>query len=293
MKRWLAGMVAAAVLLGTAAAYLAGSALSAPAHRRVGPAPSDLGAMDVQFAGLKGWFVPAGEGAPCIVLMHAMRSNRRGMIERARFLRAAGYASLLFDFQAHGESAGEQVTFGYRESANAQAAVAFLRSRFQCTRVAAIGQSMGGAAALVGADPIKVDALVLESVYPSIEEAVAARLELHLGSVGALLAPLLTLQLKPRLGIDPAALRPVARIGAFHGPVLVMAGGSDRHTPLEQARRLYVAANAPKQFWVVPDAVHADLLGIAPEAYRARLLRFLKTYVGPGRPAGTSSRASQ
>lgn len=283
-KRWALAILLAGVSVTLIAAYLAGSALSAPAHRAVGAAPKDLKALDVQFGGLKGWFVAAGESAPCVVLMHAMRTNRQGMIERARFLREAGYASLLFDFQAHGESPGEQITFGYRESANAQAAVSLLRDRFKCPRIAAVGQSMGGAAALVGGGPIEVDALVLESVYPSIEDAIAARLEMHLGSAGALLAPLLTLQIEPRLGIEPEQLRPVARIARFHRPVLVMAGSEDRHTPIEQARLLFAAANEPKAFWAVPGARHADLLGIAPETYRARLLAFLDKYIGPGHP---------
>lgn len=291
MKRWFSAALFSGVVLLVVLAYLAGSALSAPANRTIGAAPSDLRALDVRFGGVKGWFVAAGEDAPCVVLMHAMRSDRRGMIERARFLREAGYASLLFDFQGHGESPGEQITFGYRESANAEAAVSLLRHRFKCPRVAAVGQSMGGAAALVGSGPIDVDALVLESVYPSIEEAVTARLELHLGRAGSLLAPLLTLQLQPRLGIDFEAMRPLERISQFHRPVLVMAGTEDRHTPIEQARRLFAAANEPKAFWAVPGAVHADLLGIAPKAYRARLLAFLDEYVGPGRPAAEGGAA--
>ncbi|WP_308365344.1 MULTISPECIES: alpha/beta fold hydrolase [unclassified Microbulbifer] len=181
MRQSLLALTLTIMITGASASYLAGSALSAPAVRSIGPAPADLRAVDVEFAGVKGWFVPAGENAPCLLLMHGVRSNRRSMIERARLLRQAGYSALLFDFQAHGESSGEHITFGYRESSNARAAVSLLRSRFKCSKVGAIGQSLGGAAALLGEKPIEVDALVLESVYPTIDEAVAARLKLRLG----------------------------------------------------------------------------------------------------------------
>jgi fermentation-respiration switch protein FrsA (DUF1100 family) len=201
------------------------------------------------------------------------------MVERARILYQAGYSSLLFDFQAHGESPGQHITFGYLESANARAAVSLLRSQFKCPKVAAIGQSLGGAAALLGDGPIQADALILESVYPTIEEAVANRLQIRLGSRGSMLEPLLTVQIRPRLGIDPQLLQPISRIGSFHHPVLIMAGTADQHTHIEEARRLYGAANEPKELWAVQGAAHVDLQQFAPEIYRERLLGFLSRYL--------------
>jgi fermentation-respiration switch protein FrsA (DUF1100 family) len=267
------------VAMATGAIYFAGSELSAPALRQIGEPPSDLNAIDIQFDGVRGWFVAGREGVPCVLLMHGVRADRRSMIERARILRQAGYSSLLFDFQAHGESPGQLITFGHLESANARSAVTLLRTQFNCTKVAAIGQSLGGAAALLGDGPIQADTLVLESVYPTIDEAVADRLQIRLGSVGSILAPLLTLQIKPRLGVDPHALQPISRIGSFHHPVLIMAGTEDQHTRIEEARRLYGAANEPKEFWAVPGAAHVDLQKFSPDAYRQRLLGFLEKYL--------------
>lgn len=278
--RRLFRFVAIAIIAVAGASYLAGSVLSAPAMNVIGPPPTDLNVVDVEFAGVKGWFVSAGEGSPCLLLMHGVRSDRRSMIERARLLRQAGYSALLFDFQAHGESPGQHVTFGYRESSNARAAVSLLRSKFKCPKVAAIGHSLGGAAALLGDGPIEVDALILEAVYPTIDEAVAARLNIRLGDAGALLAPLLTLQLKPRLGIDSQDLRPVSRIGKLHSPVLIMTGAEDKHTPLEQARRLFSAANEPKEFWMIDGAEHVDLQKFSPVAYRNKILAFLAKHLG-------------
>ena len=279
MRHVLPIAVSVAIVLALVACYQAGSSLTAPAQREIGPAPRDLRAVDVDVAGLSGWFVPSAEGAPCVLLMHGVRADRRSMIGRARLLQQAGYASLLFDFQAHGESPGERITFGHMESADAHAAVALLRTRFECVKVAAIGQSLGGAAALLGDRPIEVDALVLESVYPTIDEAVAGRLRMRLGPAGAWLTPLLTLQLGPRLGVDRHALRPVDAIRNFHRPVLIMAGTHDRHTRIEEARRVYDAANPIKAFWAVPGATHYDLQRFAPQEYRARLLAFLERHL--------------
>ena len=49
------------------------------------------------------------------------------MVDRALFLRDAGYSVLLIDFQATGESPGDVITFGWRERLDVLAAVDFLR----------------------------------------------------------------------------------------------------------------------------------------------------------------------
>jgi esterase/lipase len=98
------------------------------------------------------------------------------MLGRAEFLHAMGFTVLAPDFQGNGESPGEHVTFGARESLDAAAALAFLDSAAHGERVGAIGVSMGGAASLLGPGPLPVSALVLESVYPTIRDAVRDRI---------------------------------------------------------------------------------------------------------------------
>lgn len=65
-------------------------------------------------------------------------------------------------------------------SLDAEAAVDLVRARLPGEPVGVIGASMGGAAALLGPGPLRVDALVLESVSPTIELAVADRLRVRL-----------------------------------------------------------------------------------------------------------------
>src|SRR5262249_10807562 len=132
---------------------------------------------------LRGWFVPGQPGGGAVVLMHGVRANRVSMLGRARVLHAAGFAVLLFDFQAHGESLGAHITFGELEARDARAAVDYVRRRLPNERIGAIGMSLGGAASLLGFTPLPVDALVLEAVYPTIDAALANRLEAVLGPV--------------------------------------------------------------------------------------------------------------
>jgi fermentation-respiration switch protein FrsA (DUF1100 family) len=281
MRRWV---IVFGTLLAAACAVvvLAGSVLIAPAPASIPdealPLPHEAVAFRGSSGNVQGWFVPATSAARgTIVLMHGVRANRLSMVGRAEMLHRAGYAVLLFDFQAHGASPGEHITLGWLESGDARAAVAYARSRAPGQFVAAIGVSLGGAAALLGEQPLDVDALVLEAVYPDIETATANRLAMRLGRPGRLLAPLLLLQLRPRLGIGPSDLRPVSAISRVHVPVLLIAGGADRHTTPADSVRLFAAAPQPKQLWMIPGAAHVDFEAYARQAYEERVLSFFES----------------
>jgi uncharacterized protein len=219
----------------------------------------------------------ADDGDICALLMHGVRSNRMSMIDRARLLKDAGITSLLIDFQAHGETAGEQITFGFREAIDATNAVVYLRNMGHCKKIIAIGHSMGGAAALLGQGPIDVDALVLESVYPTIEEAVEDRLEKRLGTLGKIMAPLLYQQIPIRTGISLTELRPISHLAQLGIPVFIMGGTLDQHTKLAETKRMFNAAPGRKQLWLVEGAAHEDLYKFSPDLYKEKLLAFIKT----------------
>lgn len=284
-RRW---RVARAVLAGLAATALvalaaAGEWLSRPAARRIGPPPADLGAQAVRLeangAALHGWFVPGRPGGGAVLLLHGVRADRTQMLGRARFLQRAGHASLLLDLQAHGESPGERITFGAREAAGVHAALQHLRRTLPGERMAVIGVSLGAAATVLAQPRPAPDAVVLESMYPTLEDAVADRLALHLGRWGAALAPTLLWQVPLRLGVGLHELRPLDRIGALGAPVLVASGSEDRHTPWPETQRLFEAAAAPKALWRVEGAAHVDLHDFDPAAYEARILRFLRAHL--------------
>jgi uncharacterized protein len=286
MRFAFAGLKALLVVL--AAVWIAGAVLTGPAHRSVGPPPAELAAREVQFqsqsgATIHGWFVPGKKGAGAIILMHGVRANRLSMLSRARFLHQAGFSVLLFDFQAHGESAGDHITFGYLESRDAQAAVDFLRVNARGEKIGVIGESMGGAATLLASPRLDVNAMVLEMVYPTIDEAVSNRLSAKLGSWARILTPLMTCQLKPRLGISSDALKPIDKVGEIPVPKLFIVGAEDRHTTLNESQQMFAAAAEPKEFWVVEGAKHTDLHAVKKEEYERRVLSFFKDRLSSAR----------
>jgi len=223
--------------------------------------------------------MPGQSGRGAVVLMHGVRANRLSMIDRARFLARAGYTVLLFDFQAHGESSGNQITFGYRESMDAQSAVQYLRANAPGEQIALIGVSMGGAAALLSSPPLDVKAMVLEMVYPTADQAISNRLTARFGIAGKLFVPLLAWQLRPRLGVSANELRPIDKVGQISAAKLFIAGSEDKYTPLNESRQMFASARDPKEFWIVNGAGHEDLYRFEGREYERRVLDFFSRYL--------------
>jgi fermentation-respiration switch protein FrsA (DUF1100 family) len=269
-----------------------------------------LPVRDVRFASasgstIHGWFAAGRPGGGAVLLLHGVGASRRAMTARAEFLNQSGFAVLMPDFRSHGESRGGRTTYGALESHDAAAALAFLRAQACGERVGVIGVSMGGAAALLGDAPLPVEALVLESVYPTIRDATADRLETWLGPLGFAgrwATPLALRWLGWRSGVREAQLRPIEHIAAVRAPLLMLAGTADPYTPLDEARALYERAPAPKRLWAIAGAKHEDLHAYAGPEYERRvggfLVRHLATIVvdssgGPGTVAGAGADAEE
>ena len=261
-----------------------GSVLSAPNNVTVGEIPVELNGKAIEFknaAGttLSGWFVPGDDKHGGILLMHGVRSNRREMVQRAIFLNQSGYSVLLFDFQAHGESEGQKITFGYLEAQDAEAAFSYLKKNIKKKSVGVIGVSLGGASALLGNVAKKADALIIEAVYPTFFEAVQNRISMRLGKIGHYLSHLLIWQIEPRLGFNPELLKPINQLSELNTPLFIIAGTNDKHTTLSESKRMYNVASEPKEIWLVEGAKHQNFHRYSPLIYQEKILNFFKKYL--------------
>ncbi len=293
--RVLAIIIAASLSLAMFSVWWLAGALLAPQPRSIGALPADLHGRPVRIddgAGgmVAGWWIPGETGRASVLLLHGIRADRRAMLGRARILARHGHAVLLIDLPAHGESSGDAITLGRRESIGVRAARDWIRTQRPDECIAAIGVSLGGASILLGErGPIGFDAVVLEAVYSNARQAIRNRIAMRLGNTAASLSSLLEMQAGWRIGVPADALSPLARIGRLDAPVLIIAGGRDRHTRLWESRALYARAPGPKALWILPQAAHVDFFAREPADYEARVVGFIQRYAAGPLPAARNA----
>jgi pimeloyl-ACP methyl ester carboxylesterase len=291
MKELLIRLVvglAVIVVVVIAVTWVAGADLTEPSNRdiTIGRPPLDLEASNITFASgsgslIHGWLSPGKPGQGAVILLHGLRGDRRDMVSRAEFLRARGYSVLLFDFQGHGESRGSRITFGDLESRDVTAAIQYVHHKLPGEQVGVIGVSLGAAAFVLAEERPAVAAVVLEQMYPTIQQAVAGRARQYVGPLGPVLAPLLMVQVQARLEIPANRLRPIDRMGQIGAPVLIVNGTRDRYASIEDARALFAASSNPKELWAVEGAGHVNLHAFAKAQYEQGVGDFLGRYMRP------------
>ncbi|MBC8026951.1 MAG: alpha/beta hydrolase [Steroidobacteraceae bacterium] len=276
---WLLGSVLVVIILIVAGSWGFATLLVKPTNHRI-VLPADFPAATVSIPGdghaVAGSWRDLGADSPVVLLLHGLRGDRASMVPRARVLLDAGFSVLLIDQQAHGETPGEIITLGWRESKDVRAARDWLRAQAPGRRIAVLGVSLGGAAALLGDQPVGFDAVVIEATYPRLGRALDNRIGIRAGWLRKLLAPLLLVQIEPRLGVTPAQLEPIRNIATLGAPVMIVGGSRDAHTTEEETRELFAAASEPKALWIVEGAAHQDFARFDRAGYEQNVVAFLR-----------------
>jgi len=240
-------------------------------------------------ATLRGWLVPARASPPrpsgpraAVVLAGGGWSDRRSLIALAPALQRAGYAVLAFDYRERGASDGTGLgaSYGWRERADVSAAVRFLKDQRHYERVAVIGYSMGGTAAiLAAADDPRVDAVVASTPGTTLPDLLATLPETAATPrwMRALIARVFLIRIGAPLGslssLEVGPLYAVGRIAPR--PLLLLHGADDRVNSVADTQRLLARAGAPKELVVVAGAGHLDVLDERSGEVLRRILAFL------------------
>lgn len=235
---------------------------------------------------LSGWFIPprCGEMRAVVIVCHGYPMNRVEMLPHARFLSDAGYATLLFDFRALGESEGDLCSAGYHEVKDMAGALDYLASRPDTAHlpVGALGQSLGGAVSIMtAARDERIRAVVAEATYPDLQDAMEARFRFPLGARFAKLVALpIRHWAKRYFDFHPRHVSPLREIRHIAPrAVMIIQGQRDLLVRWQDAVRIFANAQEPRELWLLKHASHAACLRSAPEEYAARVVRFFDQHL--------------
>jgi fermentation-respiration switch protein FrsA (DUF1100 family) len=226
--------------------------------------PKDMGLEyeDVWFEAadgiqLHGWWVPLA-GAPALVWFHGNAGNISHRLENLQLLHnLVGVQVFIFDYREYGRSQGRISREGtFADAVAAYRAVVETRG-VPAEDVVLFGRSLGTALATDLAAKHPCQGLILESAFTNSSE------------MAKMLAPFL-FDWRPRIPYDN-----LGKIVKVKAPVLIIHGSNDEIIPVEMGRRVFAAANSPKDLYIIPGAHHNDTYVVGGKEYFQRLQAFI------------------
>ena len=191
---------------------------------------------------LHGWYVPHDHPRAVILIAHGNGGNITSRVEIVRALHDRyGTSVMIFDYRGYGRSDGSPDEAGILADGRAARAWLANRAGIPENQIVLWGESLGGGVAVDLAADGGARGLILQSTFGAAADAAAYHF------------PWVPVRLLMRTKLDSAA-----KIADYHGPLLQVHGDKDQTVPIQSGRRLFEAANEPKQFVLVPGGGHND-----------------------------------
>lgn len=288
-------MLLATLALAFLAYFAVGGVIATRLTRRVrprlkaSPADFDLDFEDVRIPArdglpIAGWFIPHRGATRALLMVHGLWMSRAGefdgrWLECAARLHARGYALLLIDLRAHGDSGGKNFTLGVQERRDVLGAADWLRGR-GFARVGVLGVSLGAGSAIEAAadDPAALDAIVADGAFADMRDLLDRHFARLTGLPGWLL-PGGVVMTRLLHGTDLNAVKPAERAGGLRAPLLLIHSDGDRLIPRTHFDDLR-GARPDAEEWLVPTSKHARIYNDHADEYIARVAAFFDAHLG-------------
>lgn len=221
-------------------------------------------------------FIPAvNKTNKAVVVLHGYPFDKGNILPLATFLHY-DFNLLLFDFRYLGRSEGSYTSVGFHEQKDLDAVVKYLRGKNQ-TRIGALGFSLGGAVAIMGAKQTSLDAVVADSSYASLDNMLSHTYKQFWIFKFPFLMTTKILS-KMLLKVNVAGVSPKRSIRDLNVPILIIHGSADEQIPVENAYQLK-NANQKAELWIVENSGHGFASNAAGEEYERRVLKFFKDHL--------------
>eukprot|EP01030_Chromulinospumella_sphaerica_P014822 gene14822-14619_t len=206
------------------------------------------------------WMPQPRSDAPLLLYLHGARWNVAGSSGRIRRMHELGFSVLAIDYRGFGKSSAglpSEVT----AAEDARAAWQWLADRHPDAPRYIFGHSLGGAIAIELARSVDDErGTLVEGTFTSISDVVST---FRWGWLPV--SPLITQRFE--------SVRKVADIGS---PLLVVHGSEDTLIQPALGRKLFEAAQEPKQFILVEGGSHHNTNAVGQGQYRQALASLFK-----------------
>jgi len=191
---------------------------------------------------LHGWYVPHEHPTATVLFLHGNAGNithRAAILERLH--EVAGASVLILDYRGYGRSEGKPSGKGIVSDARAARAWLAKKEKIPEREIVMMGESLGGGVAVDLAADDGARALVLISTFNSLTD------------VAAYHYPMFPVRWLMRTRLDSEE-----KIANYRGPLLQFHGRTDTIIPFQYGKKLFDAANEPKELVVSERHDHND-----------------------------------
>ena len=283
-------------ILGISFIYLAIGAYAAnkvtqvdPNHPKFDKTPGDYGLeyenIDFLARGdnlrISAWFIPNLDADKALILVHGRNASKQNAISGTfprlgSELHNAGYAILMLDLRAHGDSEGKGYSFGVYERRDVLGAVDWLMDKgFKPGSIGALGISLGGGAVIGAAsEESAIGAVILDSTFADINPLIELKWKEESG-LPKFFLPGVYLMNQVIKGYNFKEIKPVNEIKSIPPrPVLILHCLVDEEVNYSHAEQLNAAIPA-STFVSFDNCSHAELYRDFPDEYRMTVTSFL------------------
>ncbi|MCR5041536.1 MAG: alpha/beta hydrolase [Clostridia bacterium] len=247
--------------------------------------PQEIDIVSSRGMRLRGYLYPAEEHSDVFVFCaHGYRSTGKNEFRQyVKHYHDKGFNVLLVDHQAHGESEGTLISFGYYESRDSIDWLKYLIDIYGADiKIILHGVSMGAATVMMmsGSDdlPANVICTVSDCGFTTMKEEFSHNLTgAHVPP--ALLIPTTNVFNKALSGFDYEEVSPVDSVKHSKVPILFVHGAKDDFVPTGMVYSLYEACSAEKDLLIVEGADHAQSYATNPDLYDSKLDEFIGKYL--------------
>lgn len=209
----------------------------------------DMQVITVQPEGMnesiQGWYGrPSDPSKPVLLYFHGNGGGIDIRTGRIKPLLDQGYGVLLAEYRGYSGNPGQPTEKGLYADADAYFKWLTTQESISEERIVLYGESLGsGVATYLAAKHWNIRGIILDAPYTSLPDIAQGTI----------------------MGIFPVKLimldrfSSIKRIQSVTSPLLILHGARDKVVPIRLGKKLFAAANEPKEFKLYPTGGHSDL----------------------------------
>jgi uncharacterized protein len=241
--------------------------------------PSDFG---YNLAG--NYFPSTNGGEDTIIIAHGVGGGRKGSPEYVKLFLELGFNVITYDQRHHGNSGGDNISYGYYESYDMKKVVDYSKN-ISVGNTGVFGISMGASTTLMYAGVVEdgADFYIVDAAYSNFYEEALYRLDRDFSYIPHwsidFVGNLTDLFVRVRAGFSLKDVNPLKHIENINSPIMFINTKEDMFIPPYMTEKLYEKKTGDKYLYLVERGNHGQALAENPEKYRDEIYNFLKKYI--------------